>query len=405
MAVQPNRRDGSWVKNIFGLTGARALASLAQALNLLLLARGSDPVAFGVVGAYVGVAMFLVAFFDMGVSTVILRHGRKGGQMSYTLASASSTVLVQAVVVGLLVLFLGVLGPWRSLGAGFACALAIWSAFERLSETAICRSLTLNRTGQAAAVTLVKRVAPLAIQVAALACGIGGIPAFGLSLLGGVLAGAPLLFGVVGLRAALRTKPFAYGRKESTLFWISSSASQTRELEAALVQAAAGPTAAGFFALAYRLQKPFSMLSITMGQLALPRISSGETRIGEELRSLVRPTLALLAFAVLAAAALPWVVPILIGAEYSSGVGVAQLGVLFAVPWAMCAPVGAALQGVGRAGVVATTGILAGIVGLVAASLGALVGGATGAVVGAGIVYSVKFLWLLVLARRPYPAN
>lgn len=398
------------MKQLLTLTSARIVASVAQAVNFVLLARSSSPETFGITSALIGIAMFAVVLADLGVSTVVLRYGRQRNRRSARwVSSAFTTTSFQSVllVVVLFALFCGITSS--SAPIAFLGALSIWSGFERWSETAICGYITQNRVARANLVSVAKRVAPVITQFVLLAVGVSGVPSFGWALLSAVVVGSLCMIGHRPYESSGRLeRPLNYPIRESMGFWISSTSSQSRELETPLVQAISGALAAGFYGLAYRLQRPIAMLAISMAQLTLPRVSAAERTVKRELVSVWTGTGVCFALTLLVLPFLEPIMRLLVGDEYVGGLIVAQIGLLVAVPWAFSAPLGAAMQGVGRSAEVAIIGACSAALSLAAVAGGALVGGAPGAIVACGAVYLGKYIVLSLRiwhVGRPEPVT
>lgn len=389
------------MKRVVWLTSARTVASLSQALNLILLARGVPPDAFGVASAFLGVCLFVIVAADMGVSTVLLRYGRTAESPTQPearhVSSAYATAWLQAAVVGVLSWLIGDLF-FEGLAILLVGATALWATSERVFESVFSGLIAQESHTRANLLLVVRRVAALAVQLVLLALGVDGVSAFSYSLLAGVVAGVASLTGC-RLRHLRCSRPFAYPVRESLGFWMASAASQSRDLETSVVHAVSTATQAGLHGVAYRLQRPVALVAMSMAQLSLPRVSKQPTLAAREVR-LVWGTAA--AALLMTCATLPLVGPaieLVLGAEYAPALLVCQLALLCSVPFAFCAPLGAVLQALGRAKEVAMIGLSFAVAGLLGTGLGAAVGGAAGAVLGCGAAYLAKFVVLSVRAR------
>lgn len=385
------------------VTIARAVASLCQALNLILLARGVDPAEFGITSAYVGICMFGVVGAELGASTMILRYGRtaRDGDPEHIaiVRSAYVSTWLQGLAASVVAPLIGLL-LFPHLSVLFLACGALWLLTERVFETVFCGFLAEDQVIAANAILVTRRVAALLAQVVLLANGIGGSTAFALSLVVGAAVGALPLVRARLAHLAFVGRPYAFPLKESLGFWIASISSQSRDLETPVVNHVAGMSQAGLHSVGYRLQRPVSLLAMSLAQVVLPKVSASQGTARVEATRVWQAS----AIAVgLTAVGLPFVPPVVgavLGESYLPATPVVQASLLFAVPFAFSAPIGAILQAVGESLAVARLGVGLAVVSLGATALGANAGGALGATIACGLVYVLKYAWLSALAAR-----
>ena len=210
------------MRKAFLIAASRAIASVSQAVSLILLARGITPAEFGVTSAYVSACLFIIVVVDMGVGTVLLRYGRLAVHGSVRekqiVMSAYSTSLIQALLAAV---------ATAAASLGFpqvpywlvVCA-TIWAFAERAFETIFCGLVAEGRTSRANVLLVSRRTFALAAQMILLNRGFGGTNAFAASLVVGSIVGALTLASSSLHNVSLGARPFRYPLRESLGFWV-----------------------------------------------------------------------------------------------------------------------------------------------------------------------------------------
>lgn len=186
-------------------------------------------------------------------------------------------------------------------------------------------------------------------------------------------------------------------------FYINSVATQARNLDAALVGALVGFSAAGYYGAASRLTGPLRILPTSLAAVILPRSAkAAETASGRY--KIVRLTVAVCgAMAVLyalLAVAMPALVPALLGPDYEPAIAAIQITLAGLVFAAAASLLSASLQGWGDAHAVGVIAVVTSVACLGAVALGGLLAGAEGAAV--GLSSSFVLQTALLVSRLPH---
>jgi O-antigen/teichoic acid export membrane protein len=182
---------------------------------------------------------------------------------------------------------------------------------------------------------------------------------------------------------------------------VTTLASQSRNLDTAIVAVVLAPAAAGLYAAASKLVQPTLLIPQTIASLVLPRA----TRLGAASTSLLRPMV------LAAAASLVVVAPLLLVAEplvvlvmgpQYAGAGDTLRWLLLGMPFAsLYSALTAILQGTGRERYAAVNGVVFAVLLLVAVAVGALVGGTQGAAAGLSATFVVRTAVVAAVVHRP----
>lgn len=381
-------------RTLVALFGARAAASVAQAVMLLLLAREAGPSTFGTVSSIVGLGMFLSVVCDLGAGTYVLKLRAVDPsdpriRTCLRITNVGAISIVGILLVSYLMYFQASVSIWDFL------PIAVWSALERWAESWVAILIADRREWMAALTIVIRRVLPLGLQIAALAAGADALISFGVPLVVGGVVG--LAITVLALRGGITgiAAPFSAVFSRSRHFWAATSSSQSRELEPLLVQVVAGPAAAGFYSLGYRLGRPVQLLAVSTAQSLLPHIARGTTSLAR------RAIVWLLVFGVVLTVIggalwplVPWLVDLLAGPGFESAVDPTRFVILFVGLASICFPLGSVLQGAGYEKFVGQLGITIAVISCIACAVGAWNAGAVGAAIAVGASYGVKFIAL-----------
>jgi O-antigen/teichoic acid export membrane protein len=277
--------------------------------------------------------------------------------------------------------------------------LSIWIGAERNADARISIALADGDAWINVSNLVGRRLLATAMLIGLVSLGVDGIFAYSIAL--AIAAAGSSVFANVYVRARVTPRGVGYGEvlAKSRPYWVHSVATQSRNLDATIVGAVAGATAAGLYSAGSRLTNPLSILPYSLATVLLPEA----TRAHAAGRSL-RPSVLLAATMVSVATALyltlipltPWLVSSVLGAAYEGSVVIIQI-VLIGFPFAAgTSLVHALLQAIGRKNVVAASSTIFATLTLVGAMVGALLTGAVGAAIALSAVTATQFVYLLV---------
>ena len=262
-----------------------------------------------------------------------------------------------------------------------------------------------GREGIASALLLFRRLCPIAIYTLAYSMGFHPL------LLFAVAQSVPATIAVaasgVYVHRAVRNEPAAsplavVGR--SSHYWIAAVATQSRELEVAVVGFAAGANAAGLYGVAIRLAKPVQLMAGSVAQLVVPRVAAGGNVVARRVAHLTTLSACLGVLGVVGLRpAMQYIIPKVLGEEYAAATNPIWLLLMAAIPAALAIPMSSILQGQGREKFVTLVSISTALVGLLAVLLGASRYGVVGAAAGVCAVYSFKLAILGLKVFHPGP--
>ncbi|NKR74012.1 hypothetical protein GS492_15330 [Rhodococcus hoagii] len=386
-------------REVVWLLISRALASLAQAVSLVLLARWSTVPEFGIVGAMLGLGMLVIALADMGVGTYVLRAGavpsiRGTVPVALRVNSISSLAILFATTS--IFVLVGQIDP-----VFYALVpLAFWVVTEKNADIWLNVAISERKSALAAVAILVRRCAALALFGVFVVVGISPVLAFTSSLgVGGVI-------GLVVSRRIIDLQQFAANSatadisavsviRSSFPYWIANLTSQVRNLDVSIVSIVSSPAAGGLYAAALRLTNPLLLVTGSLTSVLLPEASrrdrAGVLAINRKLIGVVlacAPVLFLIGWP------LSYVGIWVLGDSYTDarlGLHVMFVSMFFV---GICPIVSSLLQAVGREKFVARNGMAFTPVVVAAIALGAYLGGAVGAAVGIGCAFFARFIGL-----------
>lgn len=400
-------RAGSLLGQFAWTGGGRLAAALVQAGTFVVLARAATPAEFGAVASVTGVVVVAQALLDLGVTAHMTKvraaeadHGAIRTSVLYTVASS----LLLGIAGSLVMLVVGGVG----LPLAFALApLSLQYAFERIADVLMCIPLADGNSRPSAINLLTRRLLGLALLLALLAVGVTAILAFTAAMSVAAAVNAYTAFLYTRRMIPTATEPLRVLLGNSRPFWVNSVAVQARTLDATVVATVGGAHMSGVYAAASRLTSTFRIIPNSLAAVLLPGVSRAHAT-GVGMRSLVRPSALVLGVSSLlylvGAAISPWVIPLLLGSEYTESVGATQvilLGMPFAAATSLLTSI---LQGIGHQRYVGTVAVVftASALGLVA--LGALLGPVEAAF-GLSISFVLQAVLLagrlVVVVRRP----
>ena len=336
----------------------------------------------------------------MGVATFIIRE-RSARPDSGDIALAmrfnwySSLALCGLTAVTLAVVALTVSPVWWLI-----LPLAIWIGAERNADARISIALAdgdakinvLNLVG--------RRLLATAVLVVLVWGGVDGILAYSVALAIAAVLSSVFANMYVRTRVSARSQS-TYGEllRKSRPFWIHSVATQSRNLDSAIVGAVAGATAAGYYTAGSRLTNPLRILPYSLASVILPEATRAHVG-GGSLRTAYFLTGAMGAILTVVYLALipfvPWLVVTVLGDDYAGAIAVIQI-VLLGFPFAAgVSLVHALLQAIGRKGVVATSSTVFAVVSLLSIGIAATFWGSVGAAIALSASTVAQFFYLLI---------
>lgn len=386
----------------------RAVAAILQAVVLALVARAVTPAEFGLLGIFLGFATVAQTAIDMGVATFIIRERAArpdSGDIALAMRFNWFTSILLSVMTAATIVVTALVGSdaWLLL-----LPLAIWIGAERNADARISIALA-DGDAKINVINLVgRRVLATGIILVLVTLGTDGLLAYSLALAIAAVVSSVFANGYVRKRVAPRSEStYAELLRRSRPYWIHSVATQSRNLDSALVGAAAGATAAGYFTAGSRLTNPLRILPYSLANVLLPEASRAYAQ-GRSLRPaylMAGGMGVVLAIAYLALIPLmPWLIPAVLGADYLGAVAVIQV-VLLGFPFAAgVSLIHALLQAMGRKRLVATSSTIFAVLTLAGVWIAALEWGAIGAAVAMSITTALQcmylFFWLLLLTLR-----
>lgn len=274
MPILHRLRQSRLARQFATLLGGRFAAAGIQAVSIYLLARWSDLTDFGTLSAALGVAVTLQAIGDAGATTFIVREtAARGINRNVAYAELLSRLAMGCVVLSGIAVIAG-LSLLKDRGYLALLPLAGWIALDRSSDirSAIARGLGDVRIGTTNVVC--RRLAQLALFVLAFRSGIATPWAYSLSL----LAGSGLVLAIMWRKlprppvVPLRRWALRHAFIRCRPYWIHSTASQLRNVDAAIVAGLSGSVQAAYYGVGARLMTPLRMVPATLATALLPHL-------------------------------------------------------------------------------------------------------------------------------------
>ncbi|MFB9649848.1 oligosaccharide flippase family protein [Curtobacterium pusillum] len=388
-----------FVSVLFG----RGLASVVQAISMILVARSLSVTQFGLVGIVISVGTIASLIGDLGLTTYIARARairdeaavRAGLLLNRWSAAIGGALLISVVIVGAL----NGGWPWWPLPllAGFMVEKAVDTASSVLIADG--RNITANLA------LLGRRVVVLMCVVA------GSVIAFDAAWTFSVGYLFSAIVSLIYVAISLLGSPDAYAGSRSTTvrivaretlpYFFSNLTAGVRLLDTAIIASIASPHAAGLYAAASRVTSPAYLIPQTLTTVIMPHAARAT---GKAVRAMGnRLLLATVGLSIVLAALSPlviWFADLILGDQYA-GAALPLLLLLIGLPWvAASSPFGSLLQSRGQARFVAVNGVVF-AVGVVAALIVAsLLWGAAGAAAAVGALYAGKTIVLDLKLRR-----
>ncbi|WP_062465388.1 lipopolysaccharide biosynthesis protein [Demequina soli] len=364
------------------VAGSTAVAQLLMAVIYALAARVSGPEAFGRTATAITVAMSVAGLVDFGTNALWIRD----------LANKSARFPDVARRYAWKAIATGAAGALGFLALGAAGEPLSWKVSAFLGIAIVLNQATAvfliadHRSERVAVALIVERLAGAAAFGLAFAVHASVEWALPLALLLGSMASIVTLW--LATPAHLRPRPAHVGRptnpwRGSLGFAAANAATSLATFDTAVIQATAGPAAAGSYAAVNRWTQPMGLLSTAVSTTAAPFLASAATT--RDAIAALRKASWLLGLAsaggVAIAIAAPWIVPLILGSEFSASVGALQLLALGTTISVWNQPAAVLLQARNRDKTVAVIRLAASVAFLGAVAYLAPRWGATGAAV------------------------
>ncbi|MHA7209824.1 lipopolysaccharide biosynthesis protein [Arthrobacter sp. MDT1-65] len=391
------------LKQLSWLSSGRLIAAAIQASTIILLARFVQPSQLGLILSIIGVGAFLQMFFDLGVSTYVLREKAVGSmiaiQQAATIHAASCVALA-----GFGALLIIAAANFSEFDGWVFLPIAISVAADRHSDMRLNILLADGDSHRNILLLLERRAFTFILfLVLSTALDLDPTSSFAASL---ALASTISLFRTV--RATTQVRLFTFIDRAILLqllnatktYWTNSVASQLRNLDAPLVLLGGGTTASGFYGFASRLVNPLRLVPDAVGNIFLPTAARQPYKISPFIRLGTAVLVAISFGLVLVAAIAPMFVPYIAGANYQGAVLPVQitcLGMIFGALSSVCSPI---LLGWGEGKTVATISVVCNLLALGLAYLLSVHYGATGAAIGLSSAFVLQAFLVIVQIIR-----
>lgn len=392
-------RDSSILS--IGMLFAQSLSAVAFAV----VARTLGPDLFGPLAAAVGLALLVATVADFGVNTMAVRALAQGDEAMFTeTLGAKSAAAISLTAFWVIAAAAAVRSEDLRLAA-FVLGLYIGAYLVLSTLTVPLRSE--RRMVRLAVVQSVEKSATFGCTLFLLAHGFG-LVALPLSLVVGTTAAGLLAY--VQLRPARRSGLAPRFRRtvavwtSSFSFGIASLASQAQRADVALVALAAGPAAAGVYAVPARLLAPLGFLPSAFVASIFPRVAARDSSASRP--RIVRAGAPLLACMLIVLLLLylyaDRVILASVGEQYAAGVGVLRTYLVGTALAIVNQPAASVLQAEGHESYVARVVAVGAVAGLGGVGLGARLAGAEGAAFGFVLLQLVVFALLVIgMAKAP----
>lgn len=401
MRIIERLRHSRLVRQFATLLGGRFVAAGIQAVSIYLLARWSNLEDFGTLSAALGVAVTLQAAGDAGATTFIVRETAARGPNRHVAYAELLSRLVMGAIALSTVLFILVL--YAAFGRHYLVLLPLtaWMALDRSSDirSAIARGQGDVRVGTTNVVA--RRLTQLALFTFAYWVGLETSWAYSLSL----PAGSALVLIAMWRKlpsppaVPLRTMRLKHAFLRCRPYWAHSTATQLRNLDAAIVAAVAGPVQAAYYGVGARLMTPLRMVPATLATALLPHLvrrggpGRKDVTFGVGVSALISIPYLLLVVAS------PWAVAHL-GTEFAGATVPLQIMCFGLAGASFISIFNAILQARKQARLVAKISIFTVLLLLLLVAVGALTNGAFGAAAGFMVATLVQAAMVFLGAKR-----
>jgi O-antigen/teichoic acid export membrane protein len=302
-----------------GVAGSLAFGQLLLGLTYIVAARHMDPAGLGLVATCFALSTIAATVFDLGLTTYLVREVAAGDlQMGRARALVAAKrrwlpVLVLPTVAASVLIV-------RSLPEGIALGLVGWLVWEAQTANALLRAR--EQFTRAASSQLTGRAAGLVAVVGLLFVGPAELAlSVGLALSFAVEAAIDRTFLGAQRHADVGRPELWAVQRRSVSFGLAALAGIGQQLDTPLVTAGGGLAAGGLYAGAGRLLGPLLFLSSSMALVGGPwlaRARQDAAALRTEERRIAKLALVLSLGPLLAALVGPTLIPLLLGAAYTS---------------------------------------------------------------------------------------
>ncbi|MHC9294319.1 hypothetical protein ACRCUN_17785 [Mycobacterium sp. LTG2003] len=339
------------LKALSQVGGARMLATAAQAITMLIMARGLGPSAFAQFAAVLGTLMALIMIADGGATYAVGRH-HESAQTVADVFRANRLLTYGVLAISLPIL--AALAVTTQSAVLVACIpLCFWAPLERQLEVVSAYLIARGRQHMVGAGYFVRRMPTLAV-VLVLPANTALVWAFSLSMLTAAVA-ARLMFArhlsTSGLTLPGRALPDRRTWAMLVPFWAALAGQGIRQVDVAVLTISAGTPVAGIFAPASRLTPALMLVPWTYTQLLLPRLATTKEQLSLTTILIVGALSG--AFFVPLAITAPWWITLLLGEAYAPSASVVRIVIVSLVFAAMASAVASGLNAVDLASLVA----------------------------------------------------
>jgi O-antigen/teichoic acid export membrane protein len=280
-------RNGVW------LSLGSLINQTATMLLFLAVARAAGPTAFGPVVAAIGLATIAVDLTDLGLSSRLLRDlSRKPSTLGLVRSAVEARAVTIFVVATAWILLSPVLA--RRIEMTSVWMLAGYTALFSAESLAIVPLKAAGRMRSVGLIIATDRVVATTTGLLLLLAGVRPTVALTISLATGAAAGCTLAlvrWPAGQVRELIRTSNHGKLRdawRGTFSFGITGLLTDLQLADAAIVQAFAGPTAAGLLAVPARLTGPIGTVSASFSAALFPSVAAlegNQRRQREELLS------------------------------------------------------------------------------------------------------------------------
>lgn len=295
---------------IVSVSGARLVASLMQAITLLLLTRILGPEKFGLFAALVAAVGVLVVLFGVGLNSLSLRLSALPDEQ----ALRTTIALIRAPVALLAALTASAVALLLTGQGGLAIIVVagFYAASESLGEGVEALLYGATRERRAQLTMLVRRAALLAGLVVGVIVG-NGLAGFSIA----IVCVMSLLW--LALRGLLgKPAPLSRVFKLAMPLWMPTLLAKMQTLDVVVAASALSPSSAGIYSAAARITSPLNTFAMAALSVLTPRLASGSGMSAKEAlftKSRAGMRLAALAL-VVCSPGVGWITEIVLGEAY-----------------------------------------------------------------------------------------
>jgi len=382
------------------LAGATGLSQLAVAVVYILVARWADPAGYGLVVAAVAVGTTAAGVFDFGANSLWVRELASGRlDRREAGARAATKLLLASVIAAVAGTLLAALVPNSTLWVAAPIALGLTGGLVFQVPLRAAAQSHLTAIG-----VVVGRFTGLGLLLALVAAGVSPVDCLWLALLVGSIVEAithlvvtPASYRYI-MRGFIPRNPW----KDSRHYGVHGVAMSLQNLDVSILNALGGAVAAGLYGAVNRWTQPLGIVINAYTSASMPFVARARRwrEVSTHLRSgLWMPALAVVACVAVAGGA-PWIVPLLLGTQYSGSTAVLVALALGTIPAIANQPLAVFLQALGSDATVARVTLSAVVGRLALVALVATQWGAMGAALAFGTSQAVMCVVLSVVFVR-----